>query len=163
MSDTDKHLYRPCVGILLLNDEGRVFAGKRVDVQGDHWQMPQGGIDDGETPRQAAMRELREETGTDKAKIIAESRAWLCYDLPEELRRRAWGGRYRGQSQRWFAMRFTGVDGDIRLDAHEPEFSEWRWSPYDSLVEDIIPFKREIYRAVVDEFRPIAQAIADDR
>lgn len=156
----DPRPYRPCVGIMLFNAAGHVFVGKRVDVDGDHWQMPQGGIDPGETPRQAALRELEEETGTDKAKILAESAAWHRYDLPPDLSRKAWKGRFRGQEQRWFAMRFTGRDSDIDLDAHVTEFSAWQWVPVDRLSDLIIPFKRDVYRDLVAEFARFA-AVSD--
>lgn len=152
--------YRPCVGIMLLNGEGRVFIGNRADVDGDHWQMPQGGIDPGEAPRDAALRELAEETGTDKAAIIAELEDWLRYDLPPEFAAVAWKGRYRGQTQRWFAMRFKGEDADIDLARSHGEFSEWRWADIESLPDLVIGFKRAVYEAVVREFRPIARKIA---
>jgi putative (di)nucleoside polyphosphate hydrolase len=154
--------YRPCVGLMLINPDGGIFVGKRIDVPGDHWQMPQGGIDSGETPEQAALRELAEEIGTDKAEIIGVTEGWLRYDLPKNIAGKVWRGRYRGQSQRWFALRYTGTDDDIDLNAHKPEFTEWRWAAIDTLVEGIIPFKRDIYRAVVDEFRDLVAAIARD-
>lgn len=147
--------YRPCVGIVLLNRDGRVFVGNRADVEGDHWQMPQGGIDPGESPGDAARRELAEEIGTDKAEIIAESADWLDYDLPAKFASTAWNGRYRGQTQRWFAMRFTGSDSDIDLAASHGEFIEWRWVEIETLPEMVIGFKRPVYEAVVREFRPI--------
>jgi putative (di)nucleoside polyphosphate hydrolase len=150
--------YRPCVGIMLVNAEGKVFVGQRIDAkEGDRWQMPQGGIDDGENLHAAAFRELAEETGVDEclARIIAQTREELLYDLPDELLGKLWGGRYRGQRQHWVLMRFTGEDADVRLDAHDPpEFFEWRWSDPESLPEMIVPFKRRVYRAVLDEFRP---------
>jgi putative (di)nucleoside polyphosphate hydrolase len=118
--------YRRGVGIFLLNEANRVFVGRRIDTV-NAWQMPQGGIDAGETPRVAALRELQEEVGTDKAEIIAETADWLRYDLPVPLVGRVWSGRYRGQEQKWFAMRFKGRDEDIRLDRHEPEFNAWQW------------------------------------
>jgi putative (di)nucleoside polyphosphate hydrolase len=150
--------YRLGVGVMLLNRDGLVFVAQRIDYPGA-WQMPQGGIDDGEDPRTAALRELEEETGTNKAEIIGESREWLTYDLPPALLDRiVWGGRYRGQKQKWFAMRFTGEDSDIDIAAHEhPEFSAWQWAPVGSLVERIVPFKREIYRQVVAELGPLAK------
>jgi len=155
--------YRPCVGIMLLNRQGRVFVGNRADVEGDHWQMPQGGIDPGETPRAAALRELAEEIGTDKAEIVAESNAWLSYDLPPEFAAVAWNGCYRGQTQRWFAMLFTGVDADIDLANSHGEFAEWRWVEMDMLADLVIGFKRPIYEAVVHEFRAVAARVGDAR
>lgn len=157
----DMRPYRPCVGIMLINATGRIFVGNRNDVDGDHWQMPQGGIDDGETPEQAAWRELAEEVGTDKAILLGESREWLRYDLPGELSRRVWHGRYRGQTQRWFAFRFTGDDLDIDLEAHHAEFEAWRWAELAELVELTIGFKRDVYRRVVDEMGRFA--IPSDR
>ena len=148
--------YRPCVGILLLNRDGRVFVGNRADVDGDHWQMPQGGIDPDESPREAALRELAEEIGTDKAEIIAEADEWLNYDLPADLAAATWRGRYRGQTQRWFAMRFTGRDDDIDLARAHGEFVEWRWVEIDALPAMIVDFKRPVYEAVVEKFRALA-------
>ncbi|MEQ8443852.1 MAG: RNA pyrophosphohydrolase [Alphaproteobacteria bacterium] len=153
----DPRPYRPCVGLMLFNRGGHVFVGNRIDVPGDHWQMPQGGIDPGETPEQAAWRELMEEVGTDKAEIIAESENWYPYDLPSGLSRRIWKGRYRGQTQRWFAFRFLGDDGDIDLTVHKPEFGEWRWVALNDLPDLIVPFKRPIYERVIKEFAGIAQ------
>jgi putative (di)nucleoside polyphosphate hydrolase len=152
-------LYRPAVGILLLNRAGNVFVGRRIDMPAGlaAWQMPQGGIDPGETPRQAALRELQEEVGTDKAEILAESRGWLHYDVPKELWKALggmWGGRYRGQRQKWFAMRFTGADGDIDPAATEhPEFDAWEWVMPARLPDLIVPFKRQLYLDVLAEFR----------
>jgi putative (di)nucleoside polyphosphate hydrolase len=146
--------YRRGVGIMLLDPRRRVFVGRRIDTP-DAWQMPQGGIDPGETPRQAALRELKEEVGTDRAEIIAEARDWLRYELPPELRGGVWGGRYRGQEQKWFAMRFLGRDGDIDVAAHHPEFDAWKWVPPADLVRSIVPFKLALYEAVLKEFRPI--------
>ena len=148
--------YRPGVGLVLFNAEGLVWAGRRLDQKGDAWQMPQGGIDEGETPEQAALRELEEEIGTGKAEIIAESKDWLTYELPPELVGVAWKGRYRGQKQKWFALRFTGKDSDIRIDTEHPEFAEWRWVGFDQLVELIVPFKRELYERVTAEFASLA-------
>ena len=147
--------YRPCVGVMLLNADGLAFAGQRTDMQVDAWQMPQGGIDDGETPRDAAFRELAEETGIVSAAVIGESAQWYRYDLPDELRGRAWRGQFRGQEQKWFAMRFEGSDSDIDLDAHDREFARWRWIHPEDLPSLIVPFKRTIYQAVVEEFRPL--------
>ena len=145
--------YRPCVGILLLNREGKVFVGRRADVPFEAWQMPQGGIDPGETPLEAALRELREEVGTDAVELLAESRVWRSYDLPPDLRRRVWGGRFHGQTQKWFAFRFLGQESDI--DVHQPhrEFTAWRWVDPEQLIREIVPFKRDVYESVVEEFR----------
>jgi putative (di)nucleoside polyphosphate hydrolase len=145
--------YRPCVGIMLVNAAGKVFAGKRIDQTVEGWQMPQGGIDDGESPRAAALRELCEETGTTKAEIIAERPDWLTYDLPEHLIGIAFKGKFRGQKQKWFLLRFTGQDSDIDLTAHEPEFSDWKWFAPDKIPGLIVPFKRPTYEAVIEGFR----------
>ena len=150
--------YRPCVGIMLLNRQGRVFVAQRIDQQVEAWQMPQGGIDDGEEPAAAARRELAEEIGTGKVEILAESPDWIPYDLPEALADKVWKGRYRGQSQKWFAMRFTGNDDDIDLDTDHPEFDAWRWAAMDDLTELIVPFKREVYARVIAMFRHLANA-----
>jgi putative (di)nucleoside polyphosphate hydrolase len=145
--------YRRGVGIMLFDHKGRVFVGRRIDTPGA-WQMPQGGIDSGENPQAAARRELKEETGTDKAEIVAESKHWLRYDLPAELHDVAWGGGYRGQEQKWFAMRFIGHDSDFVLDAHQPEFDAWKWVAPSKLPALIVPFKRALYEAVLAEFGP---------
>ncbi|HEY4077547.1 MAG TPA: RNA pyrophosphohydrolase [Rhizomicrobium sp.] len=141
--------YRPCVGIMLFNKDGKVFVGKRIDQTVEGWQMPQGGIDKGETPKQAARRELHEEVGTDKAEIMGEMDDWITYDLPEHLVGVAFHGKFKGQTQKWFAMRFTGKDADIDLTAHDPEFSDFQWVALDELADIIVPFKRETYRAVI--------------
>ena len=149
----DPSLYRACVGLMLLNRADEVFVGRRIDT-GSAWQMPQGGIDHGETAREAAIRELREETGTDRAEFIAESDRWRHYDLPPRLQGKLWGGKYRGQRQTWFLARFTGEDADINLNAHEPpEFCEWKWVDPELLPELIVPFKRAVYAAIVEGFR----------
>lgn len=154
----DDRPYRLGVGIVLINDKRRVFVGRRNDMAGDHWQMPQGGIDDGEEPRKAALREMKEEIGTDKAEILAESRGWFTYDLPAELGRTAWKGRYRGQKQKWFAARFTGKDKDIDLETEHPEFEAWRWIAPADLPRLIVPFKRKLYVDVMEEFRALLDA-----
>jgi len=146
--------YRPAVGIMLLSRQCEVFVAHRIDMPGmPAWQMPQGGIDPGETPYEAALRELREEIGTDKAEILAESGAWLRYEMPPDIAGAIWGGRYRGQRQKWFAMRFTGNDDDIDLATEHPEFDAWQWAPPQQLPELIVPFKRQLYLNVLTEFR----------
>ena len=147
--------YRPCVGIVLANPQGLVFVGQRIDTPGA-WQMPQGGIDPGERPEVAARRELREETGVppDLARIEAQTHDWLTYDLPPELLGRVWGGRYRGQKQLWFLMRFAGTDADIRIDVDHNEFSTWTWMAPEAVVEGIVSFKRDIYRQVFAALAP---------
>lgn len=146
--------YRPCVGLVLLNRDGLVFAGQRVDNPADAWQMPQGGIDEGENPREAALRELVEETGIDPGSVhvLRESRVWIPYDLPRSLVPKLWGGRFRGQTQRWFAMRYDGPDEGIDIAAHAPEFRCWAWMRHDELIDRIVSFKRDTYARVFDEF-----------
>jgi putative (di)nucleoside polyphosphate hydrolase len=147
--------YRPCVGIFLLDKRERVFVGRRVDSPSDAWQMPQGGIDEGEDPATAGLREMREEIGTDLATLLQESRVWRSYDLSPDLARRMWGGRFAGQTQLWLAYRFEGVDADIDIHSAHPEFQAWRWVEPDALIGLIVPFKRDVYISVVDEFRPL--------
>lgn len=151
--------YRPCVGIMLVNSAGKVFVGRRIDNrEGDWWQMPQGGVDEGEELEGAVLRELGEETGLAPDKIVLLKRMSedIAYDLPDELQGKLWGGRYRGQRQTWFLARFTGEDDDIRLDAHQPaEFDAWQWIDPEQLPEMIVPFKKRVYRAVLEEFREL--------
>jgi putative (di)nucleoside polyphosphate hydrolase len=158
-------LYRPCVGIMVINAAGLVWIGRRRDAPGEPegpgswWQMPQGGIDEAEDPARAALRELVEETGITSVEVLAESPGWYTYDLPPGLRPRAWGGRYCGQKQKWFAMRFTGSESEIVLErpGHKPEFDAWRWASIDELPDLIVPFKRDVYRQVVRDFAPLAK------
>lgn len=152
--------YRQGVGLMLFNPQGLVFVAKRVDTEADAWQMPQGGIDEGETPRQAVFREMKEEIGTDRGEILGESADWLRYDLPSDLVGKVWKGRFRGQAQKWFAMRFTGRDCDIDIRTEHPEFDAWRWARFDQLTTLIVPFKRDLYRSVIREFTPIATDLA---
>jgi putative (di)nucleoside polyphosphate hydrolase len=162
---SDTSAYRPCVGIMVLNREGLVWIGRRHDAPsepegpGAWWQMPQGGIDEREDPRRAALRELDEETGIRSVTIIAESPRWYTYDLPEALRPKAWGGRYRGQRQKWFAARFHGGEAEIALDrpGHTKEFDAWRWAPLGELVGLIVPFKRAVYEELVRDFAALAR------
>ena len=149
--------YRPCVGIMLLNRDGRVFVGRRIDQTVEGWQMPQGGIDGDETPAEAGLRELKEEIGTDKAVILREMDDWLSYDLPRHLIGVALHGRYRGQKQKWLAMRFTGHDGDIDIKTHEPEFATWKWLSMEALPGLIVSFKRDTYQKVIAAFRDLAK------
>lgn len=154
---SEPEAYRPCAGVMLFNRGGLVFVARRIDTPGDAWQMPQGGIDDGEAPRAAALRELREETGIARAEIIAESRSWHSYDLPAELMGRMWQGRYRGQRMKWFAARFTGEDRDIDIRAGKvPEFNAWRWVAIEQVPLLIVEFKRTLYLDVVAEFSHLA-------
>ncbi len=148
--------YRPCVGIMLFNREGLVFVGRRIDQTVEGWQMPQGGIDEGETPAQAGIRELKEEIGTDKAELLREFPEWLAYDLPAHLLGVALHGRYRGQRQKWLAMRFTGEDRDINVATADPEFAQWKWLAVEALPRMIVPFKRDTYAKVIAAFRDLA-------
>lgn len=149
--------YRPCVGLMVINAQGHAFVGQRTDRNYDAWQMPQGGVDPGEDARTAALRELEEETGItpDLVEVIAESRHWLPYDLPPELVGKLWKGKYRGQEQKWFLLRFTGTDDQVNIETAHQEFRTWAWMPIDKLVENIVPFKRDVYSAVLDEFRAV--------
>ena len=158
MKDFSDLPYRPGVGMMVLSPEGLVFVARRIDMPSEAWQMPQGGIDEGETPEEAALREFREEVGTDKVEIIAESERWLSYDLPEELLPRLWGGRFRGQNQKWFVVRFTGTDDDINIATENPEFLDWKWVELETIADLIVPFKRRLYEALVAEFGPILRA-----
>ncbi len=154
-----KARYRKGVGAILFNAQGLVFVGRRTDVPGGAWQPPQGGLKKGEDAREAVLRELEEEAGTANAQIIAEIPGWLAYDVPEELARRAWGDKYRGQKQRWFALRFAGSDAEIDVGAcAHPEFDAWRWVELASLPALAVPFKRALYERIASEFAHLAAA-----
>jgi putative (di)nucleoside polyphosphate hydrolase len=161
MTEPERLPYRPCVGVMLINAEGRVFVGRRADHVGapegvgTWWQMPQGGLDEGEEPETAARRELAEETGVRSARFIARTRDWLTYDLPAELLGVAWEGRYRGQKQMWFAAKFEGEESEIDIgprQGHEQEFDAWQWVASSELPKLIVPFKRKVYLSVIEEF-----------
>ena len=151
--------YRRGVGIMLFNRAGLIFVAQRIDTDEDAWQMPQGGIDDGESPAEAALRELKEEVGTDKAEIVRELDDWFAYELPAHLVGVALHGKYRGQKQKWFALRFTGSDRDIDLKTHEPEFATWRWASMEELPALIVPFKRDTYKKVIAAFRDLGMPV----
>jgi len=165
--DPSKLGYRPCVGIMVLNREGRVWVGRRADMPGEPegpgnwWQMPQGGIDEHEDARAAALRELYEETGMRTVEIVAEMPGTQCYDLPPSLLGKAWGGRWRGQRQKWFAVRFTGNESEIDIapEGHKPEFEAWRWAAMQDLPSLIVPFKRDVYAEVVKAFAHLARPV----
>ncbi len=158
--------YRPCVGVMLVNSQGLVFIGRRRNKRqpehvapGHEWQMPQGGIDPGEQPYAAALRELHEETNVRSVELIAEAPKWYSYDLPQDVAKKAWRGGFRGQTQKWFALRFTGDDSEIDIHdpgpGHKPEFDAWRWEDISRLADLIIPFKRQVYEQVVADFAPL--------
>jgi len=159
-TDTDQPTaYRPCVGVMLVNEDGKAFVGRRIDTkEGDWWQMPQGGVDKGEDLEPALWRELHEETGVTQqfATLIKRMADDIAYDLPEDLMGKLWGGKYRGQVQSWFLLRFTGSDADIDLEAHDPpEFCDWKWVDPEELPSLIIPFKKRVYRTVLEAFREL--------
>lgn len=156
MSPTPERAYRAGVGILLFNNAGEVFVGQRNDIDGPAWQTPQGGIDAGEAPLDAALRELREEIGVDRVEVIAEADGWLRYDFPDEAAASRWNREWRGQQQKWFAMRFRGSDGDINLETEHPEFSAWRWAKLSELPALAAPFKRQVYQQVTQIFGGLA-------
>ena len=166
MSDLPANLsdYRPCVGIALFNRAGFVFIGRRRGLpphEAYAWQMPQGGIDRGEDVRQAAARELREETSVASIEFLAEAPDWLVYDLPKSMLRKSWRNRYRGQAQKWIAFRFTGRDGEVNIlrpaGGEKPEFSDWRWEKLSAVADLVVPFKQQVYRDVVKLFAPYAK------
>ena len=150
----DERPYRPCVGIFLINGNGLVFAGRRIDSRAEAWQMPQGGIDLGETPQEACLREMEEEIGTRKATVLHEIEEWLNYDIPIALAERLWHGQYKGQKQKWMLLRYNGADADINIETAEPEFCEWKWLSPDKLIDLAVPFKRDVYRHVLTAFKP---------
>lgn len=150
----ETEVFRRGVGIMLVNPVGHIFVGQRIDMTNDAWQMPQGGIEQGETPRSAAFRELREEIGTSNAEVVIATEDWLSYELPVELLDRMPTARRKGQAQKWFLMRFRGHDTDVNVLTEHPEFSKWKWVPADHLIELIVPFKRELYKRVLREFTP---------
>lgn len=144
--------YRRCAGIMMLNKQGQVFVAKRIDTDIEAWQMPQGGIDEGEEPQQAAIRELEEETGVRDVTVMAEYENWLAYDLPDELYGKVWKGKYGGQTMKWYVMRFNGDDDDIDIETEHAEFSTWKWTNMHELEDIIVPFKKEIYRKLAAQF-----------
>lgn len=163
--------YRPCVGLFLINSRGEVFLGHRNDLETDFipeslvrkpWQMPQGGINAGEDPKHAALRELREEIGTDRVTILRQSPDWRLYELPPQIASAKWGGKYRGQAQIWFALRFDGADSDINIATKHPEFDAWKWVSIEHVCDMIVSFKRDVYASVVAEFRDLAVPVQQD-
>lgn len=155
MTHIEQDLYRPNVGIMLVNARNEVFVGQRLDRFTDAWQMPQGGIDPGENPDDAVFRELYEETGVtrDLVRIEATTKEWIYYDFPAELIDKLWSGKFHGQRQRYYLMRFFGKDEHINIQTEEPEFSAWKWIGLDHLLDNIVEFKRDVYRQVIAEFR----------
>ncbi|SFM04021.1 RNA pyrophosphohydrolase [Shimia aestuarii] len=152
--EIEKLPYRRNVGVMLVNADGHAFVGQRLDSEVPAWQMPQGGIDKGETPKEAALRELEEETGVsrDLVTVEAETEGWVAYDLPHDIVPRIWKGRYKGQEQKWYLLRFHGTDDQVKIEQEHQEFSEWRWLPADELVANIVPFKRAVYEEVLAQF-----------
>ena len=148
----DERPYRPCVGICIVNDEGLIFAGKRLDNRAEAWQMPQGGIDEGEDVRAACFREMEEEIGTNLAEWVDEHPDWLNYDIPEPLANRLWHGQFKGQAQKWVLLRYKGTDSDINIATQEPEFEKWQWMSIEQLIDLAVPFKKDVYRTVLGNF-----------
>ena len=148
--------YRKCVGMMILNNNKEILVGKRIDHPSGFWQMPQGGIDKHENPEKAVWREMMEEIGTNNVTLIKISNQWLNYDIPEDtLKPLPWGNKYKGQTQKWFAFKFTGNDQEINVGTTNPEFSEWKWARIDSIVDNIVPFKRDVYSTILKEFKDI--------
>ena len=148
--------YRRCVGMMIINNKKKILVGKRIDHPSGFWQMPQGGIDENENPQEAVWREMMEEIGTNNAKLIKVSNKWINYEIPiETLQTLPWGKKYIGQTQKWFAFQFTGKDSDIEVGTENPEFSEWKWANIDSMVDNIVPFKRKVYATILEEFNDI--------
>ena len=148
--------FRKCVGMMILNKNKEVLVGRRLDHPSGFWQMPQGGIDDNENPENAVWREMLEEIGTNKAKLIKVSNQWVKYIIPSEtLKTLPWGKKYIGQTQKWFVFQFTGKDEDIDVGTDNPEFSEWKWAKINSIIDNIVPFKRKVYAIILEEFRDI--------
>tara|TARA_B100001971_G_C18096720_1_gene486519 strand:- start:251 stop:712 length:462 start_codon:yes stop_codon:yes gene_type:complete len=148
--------YRKCVGMMILNNNNEILVGKRIDHPSGFWQMPQGGIDEYENPKEAVWREMMEEIGTNNVTLIKTSDQWLNYDIPDDtLKTLPWGHKYKGQTQKWFAFKFTGNDQEINVGTTNPEFSEWKWARIDSIVDNIVPFKRDVYSTILKEFKDI--------
>ena len=148
--------YRLCVGMIILNKHNEILVGRRLDHPSGYWQMPQGGIDKNEIPEEAVWREMMEEIGTNNAKLIHQSSQWINYEIPEDtLKTLPWGNLYIGQTQKWFVFQFTGKNSDINVGTENPEFSEWKWTNHDTLIDNAVPFKRELYQKVLEEFKNI--------
>ena len=153
--EIEKLPYRDCAGIMMLNDSKQVFVARRIDTTSEAWQMPQGGIDGGEDVKETALRELKEEIGTDNVEVLAESKDWYFYDLPKEIVGKIWKGRYRGQRQKWFVVRFLGADAEINIETEHPEFNEWKWIDAQDMPDIIVPFKKKLYEDLIEEFKDI--------
>ena len=149
-----KQQYRKCVGMMIFNQNKEVLVGRRIDHPSGFWQMPQGGIEDHEKPEEAVWREMMEEIGTNNAKLIKESSQWIQYNIPSDtLKTLPWGEKYIGQTQKWFAFEFNGKDNEINVGTENPEFSEWKWVKIDTIVDNIVPFKRDVYSKILKEFK----------